>query len=268
MYPKISLFGLEYSTYGICSAIGVLLMGLVAFLLIRKTKICVEDFLIGTLVALVGAFLGAHILYGITNIPYMADGVQTFINEQKDIMFLFGVIINGIGGMVFYGGLLGALGAGALYCKIRKISIGDFSDCYAVGIPLFHVFGRIGCFLAGCCYGIESEFGFTATDALVESCNHVNRFPVQLLESGLNLILFAVMLILFSKKIMKNRLIFVYMFLYSIIRFVDEFFRGDIYRGIWLGLSTSQWISIILFIVSSVVIVKHIFDSKKENKLT
>lgn len=268
MFPKINLFSLELSTYGICSAIGILIMGLVAFLLIRKTKICVEDFLIGTIAALVGAFLGAHILYGITNIPYMVNGIQIFINEQKDIMFLFGVIVNGIGGMVFYGGLLGALGAGALYCKLRKISIGDFSDCYAVAIPLFHVFGRLGCFLAGCCYGIESEFGFTATEALVESCNHVNRFPVQLLESGLNLILFAVMLILFSKKVMKSSLIFVYLFLYSIIRFVDEFFRGDIYRGIWLGISTSQWISIVLFIVSGVIIVKHIAGKKNKRILT
>lgn len=264
MYPYINVFGLQYSTYGICSAVGVLLMGLVVYLLSRKKNISIEDLLIGTVAALAGAFLGAHILYGITNIPYMVNGVQTFVNEQKDIEYLFGVIINGIGGMVFYGGLLGALGVGALYCKFRKISVGDFADCFAVGIPLFHVFGRIGCFLAGCCFGIESEFGFTTTNALVETCNHVNRFPVQLLESGLNFILFAIMLILFSKKVMKNYLIFVYLFLYSIIRFVDEFFRGDIYRGVLLGLSTSQWISLILFIVCIIVFVKYFVDKKKD----
>jgi phosphatidylglycerol:prolipoprotein diacylglycerol transferase len=150
-----------------------------------------------------------------------------------------------------------------IYCKIRHIRVKDFADSFAVGIPLFHAFGRLGCFLSGCCYGIESTFGFTATNALVDSCNNVNRFPVQLLEGGLNIILFVVLLLLFKSENFKGSMIFVYLAGYSIIRFFDEFLRGDIYRGIWLGLSTSQWISVVLFAVSIVVLIRFFKNKQK-----
>ena len=268
MYPYINVFGLQYSTYGICSAVGVLLMGLVVYLLSRKKNISIEDLLIGTVAALAGAFLGAHILYGITNIPYMVNGIQTFVNEQKDIEYLFGVIINGIGGMVFYGGLLGALGVGALYCKFRKISVGDFADCFAVGIPLFHVFGRIGCFLGGCCYGIESSFGFITKDnTLNPSINGVVRFPVQLLEAALNLGLFFLLAYLLRKNKLKGGLFALYLLIYSVIRFFDEFLRGDSYRGFLFGLSTSQIISILLFVGAVVYFVCYFRRHKNTAKL-
>ena len=128
---------------------------------------------------------------------------------------------------------------------------------YAVLVPLFHAFGRVGCFLGGCCYGIESEFGFTThTNTNIPSINGVNRFPVQLLESGCNLIIFFILLTLFRKRIMEKRLIWIYLLIYPVVRFCDEFLRGDVYRGFLLGLSTSQWVSIILFGVAVVVLVR------------
>lgn len=261
MLPIIELFGFKLSTYGICTAVGLLLMGATAFLLGRRYVIKPEDVVFGEITALVGAFTGAHILFGITNLGDIIHYLGKCIEEHRGFDYLIRVFQVYVGGMVFYGGLLGALGFGALYCRVRKISIGQFSDCFAVGIPLFHCFGRLGCFLSGCCYGIESDFGFTATHAIVESCNYVNRFPVQLLESALNLVIFAVLLILFYKRNLAHKLIYIYLIMYSVIRFLDEFLRGDTYRGIYFGLSTSQWISIVLFVVSMILVLQ-----KKNNK--
>lgn len=258
MYPIIEIFGLQLSTYGIFTAVGLILMGFVAIKLSGKYNIKIEDIIIGEIFALMGALIGAKILYGITSLDVIIDGIERYFNEGRDIGFLWNIISTGFGGMVFYGGLLGALGFGVIYCKIRKIDIKNFSDSFAVGIPLFHAFGRIGCFFSGCCFGIESSFGFTAENALIELCNGVNRFPVQLLESTLNIVLFIVLLLLFYKGILKGSLIYVYLLLYSTIRFFDEFLRGDTYRGIYLGLSTSQWISIVLFVISLIVIIKKI----------
>ncbi len=261
MLPTIEFFGFRLSTYGICTACGLLLMGAVSFLLGRRYGIKAQDIVFGELTALVGAFIGAHILFGLTNLGDILHYLDRYIKAHKNFDYLIRIFQVYVGGMVFYGGLLGALGFGALYCRLRKIDLGHYSDCFAVGIPLFHCFGRIGCFLSGCCYGIESSFGFTAANAIVESCNHVNRFPVQLLESALNLVIFTVLLVLFFKRILSDKLIYAYLIMYSIVRFFDEFLRGDVYRGIYFGLSTSQWIGIVIFMVSLILILK-----KKNNK--
>lgn len=81
--------------------------------------------------------------------------------------------------------------------------------------------------------------------------NDVERFPVQLLEAALNLGLFFLLYYLLNKGKLKGGLFALYLGLYSVIRFLDEFLRGDAYRGFFLGLSTSQVISIILFLFSA-----------------
>lgn len=227
-----------------------------AFILGRRYKILFEDILFGELSALFGAFLGAHLLYALTNARAIYISLSELFLNRRGFDKLWEIISTYMGGMVFYGGLLGGLLFGIIYCKIRKINIENFSDCFAAAIPLFHCFGRIGCFLSGCCYGIESKFGFTATRAIVSSCNHVNRFPVQLLESFINLIIFFVILSLFRKRILNGRLIYIYLLCYSFARFLLEFLRADVYRGIYFGLSTSSWISIVIFAASAFILYK------------
>lgn len=263
MLPEIHFFSLTLSSYGIMASIGLIAMFITAVILGRRRSILIEDILFGELSALVGAFLGAHILYGITNIDKIIYHLGIFFRESKDFDYLLAIITSFLGGMVFYGGLIGGLLSGALYCKIRKIDVGEMSDCFAVAIPLFHAIARVGCFLGGCCYGIPSKHGFVYTHSLTQGANFVSRFPVQLLESGLNLIFFAVLLILFIKGKHDKKLIYIYLIMYSNARFFDEFLRGDEYRGILFGLSTSQWISIILFLFSVIILIR---KNKKEKQ--
>lgn len=264
MLPEFYFLGLEMSTYGFVTAIGIIFMAVVSLKLSEKRDINYIDIILGLVISLSGGFLGAHLLYALVNIPAYLPYYKIIFEGEFNIKSFFEVLYHHLYGMVFYGGLIFALITGVLYCRARKINLNNFSDCFAVSVPLFHCFGRIGCFLSGCCYGIESRFGFTTTNALASSCNGVNRFPVQLLESSLNLVLFAVMLFLFYKGILKGRLMLLYLMLYSVIRFCDEFLRGDIYRGIWLSISTSQWISIGLFIFSTTMFVIG-FKSKKQH---
>ena len=135
------------------------------------------------------------------------------------------------------------------------MDIGLVTDCAAPGLALFHCFGRIGCFLGGCCYGVESEHGVVFTNALIESVNGVPRVPVQLYEAAFELALFFTLWALLCKGVLKNRLLLVYLISYSVGRFILEFWRGDEYRGFIFGLSTSQIVSIIVFAVSVVLFI-------------
>lgn len=256
MYPTIEVFGFTIGMYGVMTVIGAALCVLLGLRLIKKFKIRWEDFVLVMITALIGIFIFAHILYGITNIETIAAafaGIGKLTLDELFNMFLYS-----FGGMVFYGGFIGGALAILFYCRVinKKLNKNNLLDIYAVLVPLFHIFGRIGCFLGGCCYGIESEFGFTVNDnKLNPFINGVNRLPIQLIESGCNLLIFLFILYLFKKDFMKDRLIYIYMIIYPVVRFVLEFFRGDEYRGFLFGLSTSQWISIVLFVFAIVMLI-------------
>lgn len=95
--------------------------------------------------------------------------------------------------LVFYGGLIGGIAAGLIAIKSMRLNSGIYADTMAPVIPLFHGFARIGCFFAGCCYGVQSDIGFTAHgNQFVAEVNDVCRFPVQLLEAACNFALLSV----------------------------------------------------------------------------
>lgn len=247
MFPVFYIFGKQIGMYGVCAVLGFLAVGLVGARLGKRRGIASEDIILGVLAAAIGLFVGGHILFGLTNIGTL---VQLFGNigsyTVRGFLYGLGAVF---GGSVFYGGLLGGIAAIFIFCRISKsIDRNDLLDIMAVCVPLFHTFGRIGCFLGGCCYGIPSSFGFTVTENQINPavCG-VNRFPVQLIEAGCNLVIFFVLLKFFGKERLSGRMMYIYLLIYPVVRFVLEFFRGDEIRGIWFGLSTSQWISIALF---------------------
>ena len=251
MKPQLDFFGRQISTYALFAVIGILLAAWLLCFLLKKSGYSDSEGIYLVLIATCGAFLGSHILYGITRLGDFSQIVQ-----QKPFYIAFAETF---GGSVFYGGLIGGIIAGYMYLKCSKLDIPVYSDIAAVCIPLFHSFARVGCFFAGCCYGKESEIGFSSNEnVFIPDVVGVVRFPVQLLEAILNFVLFLVLLLLFSRMSRaegkKGGLFFVYLLSYSVIRFILEFFRGDLIRGIWMGLSTSQWISIIIFITVIIMI--------------
>lgn len=243
MYPIIDLGFKQIPTYTLMALFGVLAAGLYAYFQAKKEGIRPVDVVELLGVGAVGAVLGSHLLYGVVSLL----GWLRCPEWEPSFSELFG-------GSVFYGGMLTGLLGGYVYLRIRHWPVQPFANLAARFIPLFHAFARVGCFLAGCCFGIECRFGFVMTRSEMQAANGVCRFPVQLLEALLNLGLFLILH--FGRKRQRRQvdekagssvpLLPVYLGLYSVIRFGDEFLRGDYNRGIFGPFSTSQWISLAL----------------------
>lgn len=252
MFPIFTIFGKEIGSYVICAAIGIFVACPIGIKLYKMRGGNDISMILMYLASAIGVFFGMHILYGITNISLWhtlgeATGFWDFILKFANIF----------GGSVFYGGLIGGLIAGHIYIKRTKMPIDTATDCAAVSIPLFHGISRVGCFLGGCCYGVEWKHGVTFTNSLVEQANGVPRVPVQLFEACYELLLFSLIFILINKTAgFKGKLLEVYLLLYAVGRFILEFWRGDDYRGYLFGLSTSQIIAVLMFAGSLFLLVR------------
>lgn len=215
--------------YGIFSSIGLFCMMMMLYF--RNKKLSFREYLFLMASMGIGVAVGSKILFIMTQIP---DIISNF-----SITYMINKIITS--GFVFYGGLFGAILGCVFFSKCRKYKVEDILNFVAPGYSIFHTFGRIGCFFAGCCYGKAATWGFHLWNE-----PQVLRIPVQLIES-IFLLCMTFVLIVLEKKGKKN-IFEVYLVSYAIFRFIIEFWRGDELRGIWGCFSTSQWISIIIII--------------------
>ena len=257
MFPFLDLKFIKLPMFGVCILIGLTLASVLGYFIIKKQKKCFWDFVILTTVSFVFGMIFAKLLYLIVTYPI------------KDFFKILWNIITGkdksliSGGLVFYGGIIGGIIGAFVGKKIAGCKISDFIDIYGVLIPLVHSFGRLGCFCAGCCYGIryDGPFSVIYKNPLSNVPVGVGIFPVQLLESLLLLCLSVVLLILLLKG--KKNIFCIYLIVYGVIRFFTEMLRFDFERGFIFGISVSQFISIviiiltILYLVISKKIIKH-----------
>lgn len=241
MLPVVQVLGRDIAMYGVFSAIGIFLGIYVANL--RRGIYDIEkiDVQFGACYAGIGLFIGAKLLYIITILPIIIKSIDRLLKEPHLIISIL------TGGLVFYGGLIGAFIGFYLYCKKYKLSLINMIELYVPSIPLIHGFGRIGCFFAGCCYGVEySGLLHVIFHKSAVAPNGVPLFPVQLIESLINFVAFFILMIYGKKKRRNGVVLGSYLIYYGILRFILEFFRGDTERGIVLGVSTSQWISLLI----------------------
>jgi phosphatidylglycerol:prolipoprotein diacylglycerol transferase len=244
MFSFFNIFGRTIGMYQVMVLIGIFAAGIYVTRICKKTRHDDNDGIIFLLIVAIGVFIGGHILYSIVNYKIIITIMENIsvINSFENFLTAFNLVW---GGNVFYGGLLGGILAAMIILKIRPQYM-YLLDIAAPAIPLFHFFGRIGCFLAGCCFGIESSFGFTTYHSIIDEANGINRYPVQLLEALVNLVLFILLDNFRRKDLFKQNLLYLYLLFYSVARFFIEFLRGDEYRGFVLFLSTSQIISILI----------------------
>ena len=166
------------------------------------------------------------------------------------------------GGIVFYGGFICAVIALFIYCRKKQFNFFKIADMAAPGLAVGHAFGRIGCFLNGCCFGkVTNHFGvlypantFPAdrypdlkqcADHL--ACHSQHLYPVQMFESIGNFLI-ATVLFFMLKKLKTGQTIALYFILYGILRFSDEFLRGDYQtKDLFFGvLKPGQFVSLFL----------------------
>ena len=227
--------------YGLMIAIGIFSAYCLAEYRARKIGLDEERVFGMTLWAVIGGILGGKILYFITILP------QIF----ADLSLLYRDLLEGF---VIYGALIGGFIGIVLYCRIWKMKLLAYLDLALPSVALAQGFGRIGCLLAGCCYGRETSGAFAITfHESAYAPNGVPLVPTQIISSVLDFLHFFILLY-FVKKWKKNdgQVTGLFFMLYSAGRFVLEYFRGDLERGSVGVLSTSQFIAIFMFIFGAV----------------
>lgn len=233
MHPLFRIFGTEISSYAILALIGLFAGLCVGEYTRRHIGLSRGGLLRFTLCCIAGAVAGAKLLYMIV------EWEQT-VTDLRSV--LFG------GGFVFYGGLLMSFLAAWLWCRKTRTPMLPILDIFFPGVTLFHAFGRVGCYLAGCCYGCEtsSALGVVFPEGGFAPAG-VALMPVQLFEAGFLLILTVALIVVLKRSKTSGTTFGTYLCAYAIWRFIIEFFRSDPRGGIF-GLSTSQFISILLLL--------------------
>ena len=188
MAPYIEILGRQLPTYGLLALVGMLLSGWFAEHQAVKHGEHPFYMIEMLLIALIGTMIGGHLLYAITNLKHFGEW---------SIFTLFG-------GMVYFGGLYGGIAAGYWWVRRKKYRLALYADISAMALPLFHTFGRIGCFFGGCCYGIPWEHGILYHSPEIPADQIVRRFPVQLLESALVFLLFLTLYFVFYRVTSKS----------------------------------------------------------------
>jgi phosphatidylglycerol---prolipoprotein diacylglyceryl transferase len=165
-------------------------------------------------------------------------------------------------GGVFYGGLLAALAVGLWLVGRYKLHPWTVADLIAPGIALGHVVGRFGCLLAGCCYGRPTSVPWAITFTNPAAATNVGTplntplHPTQLYDAGAELLIMGVLLLTEKRgRPFPGRTFWLYMLLYAISRYIVEIYRGD-ERGMILGVSTSQFVSILIVPLSIIMLLR------------
>lgn len=259
MLPTITIFGREIAMYGLCVLVGAVVGIAIAVSRSKMTNVPKEDILYASMLGMIGVGVGGKILYLITII----DDLWKYREQLFSNADLLWYVLQG--GFVFYGGLIGAFVAIFIYCNKYNINRGDMVLAILPSAPLIHAFGRIGCFCAGCCFGIpyDGPLSITFEKSIVAPLG-ISLFPIQLVESGINLIIYIILEIVARKTKNVRTVAAIYMIGYGIMRFGLEYVRGDAFRGFVLGLSTSQWISIFMILMAIIMLTR--FGKTKEKQ--
>lgn len=261
MLPFIEIFGKQIPMYAVMAIVGAAaLCGVSALLAKKRGDVPGEDVFYMLLYAGIGCLIGAKLLYLIVSVDIYWLPEKSL---KENLAYWLAVLTSG--GLVFYGGLIGAIIGALRYCVHFKIPAAKAFETAVPAIPLFHAFGRVGCFMAGCCYGIEYRGRFAVTfENAIAAPNGVPLLPVQLIEAAGNILLFAALTALFLKNFPRLSLCGLYLVCYGTMRFTLEFFRGDAVRGKALGLSTSQWFSAAAFAAGAVLLVSRYRSENKQ----
>lgn len=245
---SLFLFGLEITYYGLIIAIGMALGVFVACKNAKFRGLVADDFILAACYVLPLAIIGARLYYVI------------FSGETYSFGEIFRIWD---GGMAIYGGVIGGAIGVALFCLIHKKNFLDVADVVAPSLILGQAIGRIGCYFAGCCYGIEVTNESLMWFPLSTQINGVWHLSTFFYESLWNILAFVILLILLRKNKYKFRgsSIAMYFILYGIGRAWIEALRGD---SLYIGaIKVSQLLSILLIIGGLLLILINFLLVKK-----
>ncbi|UCD12586.1 MAG: prolipoprotein diacylglyceryl transferase [Nitrospinaceae bacterium] len=241
MHPVLLEFGfIKVFTYGLLVAGGFVMGIFLASRLAAREGLEPERIVDLSFYVLVASLLGARLLYVVIEHKYfLANPLEAFKIWK--------------GGLVFYGGLMGAMAAGVVYIRKHDLPLWKVGDVIAPSLAIGQAIGRWGCFFAGCCYGVKTDvpWAITFTDEKSLAPLNIPLHPTQIYLSLNALLIFAILIWLLKRKSFDGQVLWTYGVLYSIGRFIIEYFRGDD-RGYAVDdlFSTSQFIGLFFLALS------------------
>lgn len=243
MYNDIVSIGpITIHGYGLMIGLGILFAVFLADKRAGKKGLDSEMVYNMAFLSLIFGFIGAKLLYCIVEIKSIISNPMNIINGT---------------GFVVYGGIIGGAAAVIIYCRIKKLSFLRYFDLIVPSLALAQGFGRIGCFLAGCCYGKETEsaLGITFHNSLFAP-NNVKLIPTQLMSSAGDFLIAAALIVFARRNKKPGQVGALYMILYSVGRFIIEIFRGDSRGEVGGLMSTSQFIAILILAAGVILWIK------------
>ncbi len=275
MYPIAFMIGsFAVHWYGIFIGIGFLLSFLLLLRIRKYADLTTDQVYNISMIALFAGVIGARLFYVVQFWDqFRGRGLLAILNVHE-------------GGLVFYGGFILAFTAECIYAKwpsVRRmlglkekepadgaeprknISLLALLDVLGPAMALAHAFGRVSCFMQGCCFGKPAPNGFPLAVTFPAKSLPAARYPslltdgsapvypVQLFESAGNVLMCVVLLLLLRKRKYAGMVGGVYLILYGVMRFLIEFMRGDHTDSI-LGLTPSQFIALALAIPGGVIV--------------
>jgi len=242
MYPVLFRLGhVTVYAYGFFLALGLVTGAILVFLKVRKRGIGISPEAGAGLFfyTVLSAILGSRLLFALLNFDFFRRNPLHFFKIWE-------------GGLVFYGGLILAGAVSILYSRWHRLPILKLLDLVSSPIALGLSFGRIGCFLAGCCYGKETDlpWGVVFTDPNSLARLNVPLHPTQLYDAANGLAIFFFLNWMEKRKAFDGEMFLLLLGLYSVGRFFVERLRGDPRGFLFQDVSTSQGIGILLALCS------------------
>jgi len=237
MYPILLKIGsITVYSYGFMLALGV---GVSLILIMRKARkegIDEEAVLDLTIITVLSGLIGARLFY-----VFFYDWEYYRLNPLQILDFRNE-------GLVWYGAFILGAAAALLYVRIKRLSFWRTFDLFAPYLALGYAFGRIGCFLNGCCFGTPTDLPW---GVVFPGLDAVPRHPAQLYSTLLSLGLFAFLLWLYPRRRFDGQVFLAYIIGYALLRFGLEFVRENLI--IWGSLSIAQVVAAGLLVIAGLI---------------
>jgi len=231
MLPEICHIGpFTIYSYGLMLVLAFFVSSYLAVRQAKKTQIAPEKIFNLMFYVFISGIIGSRVFYILLNLPYY-------------LKYPLEVIMLQHGGMAIFGGIIFGLIFAWLFIRRNKMDLLATLDLLAPFIALGQAIGRIGCFLNGCCYGKD-------------------HIPIQLYSSLLLFLIFLALRFMQERKHAQGKILYFYLFFYSIKRFSIEFFRNDSPR-IFSGLTIFQLLSLAMFFLSLALLIRLFYFKKK-----
>jgi len=246
MYPILLKFGkMEIFTYGFFIAVGFLTGISLAKRESLRTGEDPEKIMELCFYILISAIV-------VSRLFYVAINPEMFLEDPLEVFRIWK------GGLVFYGGFIGAVLTVVIYLRKEKMPLWKTADILAPSLAIGHFFGRIGCFFAGCCYGKACDLPWAVTFSHPQTLAPMGIpiHPTQLYSALNNLMIFGLLCLFRRRKKFDGQLFWIYVLIYGVTRSIIEVFRGDFRGSPAFGiLSTSQAIGLTFSVIALIVII-------------